>query len=96
VTPVPIYTPLPKTCQDPIQVLSRSSPTDKLINPLAQLDNMDKTPNGKKVKVQFDEDVVNKLLRMKKVGDSYSDFVRRLLRKKGMKRTKVEIAEEAM
>ena len=46
---------------------------------------MDKKANVKKVKVQLDEDVVNGLLRLKKVGDTYSDVVRRLLRKEGVK-----------
>ena len=40
---------------------------------------MDKKANIKKVKIQLDEDVVNELLSMKKVGDTYSDVVRRLL-----------------
>jgi predicted CopG family antitoxin len=39
---------------------------------------MDNKANVKKVKVQLDEDVVNELLKLKKVGDSYSDIVRRL------------------
>jgi predicted CopG family antitoxin len=35
----------------------------------------------RKVKVQLDEDVVNSLLKLKKIGDTYSDVVRRLLTK---------------
>jgi predicted CopG family antitoxin len=48
------------------------------------MDNEDKT---EKVKVQLDKDVVNELLGMKKVGDTYSDVVRMLLKsfKKGKK-----------
>jgi len=32
-----------------------------------------------KVKVQLDRDVVNELVKMKEVGDTYSDVVRRLI-----------------
>ncbi|NIA03801.1 MAG: hypothetical protein GWP09_00440 [Nitrospiraceae bacterium] len=32
-----------------------------------------------KVKVQLDRDILNELLKMKQVGDSYSDVIRRLL-----------------
>lgn len=39
------------------------------------IDNMDK------VKVQLEKDVVNELIKLKKVGDTYSDVVRRLLNK---------------
>ncbi|MGC8652355.1 MAG: hypothetical protein ACP5UH_03855 [Candidatus Micrarchaeia archaeon] len=38
-----------------------------------------------KVKVQLDKDIVNKLLSMKQVGDTYSDVIRRLLGKKKAK-----------
>jgi len=34
-----------------------------------------------KVKVQLDRDVVNSLIKLKGVGDTYSDVIRRLLRK---------------
>ncbi len=34
-----------------------------------------------KVKVQLDKDIVNKLLSLKKVGDTYSDVIRRLIKK---------------
>jgi len=34
-----------------------------------------------KVKVQLDRDVVNSLIKLKEVGDAYSDVIRRLLRK---------------
>ena len=37
-------------------------------------DNMDKT------KVQLDKDVVNSLIKLKEVGDTYSDVIRRLLK----------------
>jgi len=40
------------------------------------MDNMDK------VKVQLDKDVVNRLIKLKEVGDTYSDVVRRLLNDK--------------
>ena len=33
-----------------------------------------------KVKVQLDRDIVNELIKLKKVGDTYSDIVRRLLK----------------
>jgi predicted CopG family antitoxin len=45
-------------------------------------DNKDNMDNISKVKVQLDKDIVNKLLSLKKVGDSYSDVIRRLLKKK--------------
>ena len=38
------------------------------------IDNMDK------IKVQLDKDVVNELIKMKEVGDTYSDVIRRLLK----------------
>jgi len=34
-----------------------------------------------KVKVQLDKDIVNKLLKMKEVGDTYSDVIRKLMKK---------------
>jgi predicted CopG family antitoxin len=34
-----------------------------------------------KVKVELDREIVNELLGMKSVGDSYSDVIRRLLEK---------------
>jgi len=33
-----------------------------------------------KVKVQLDKDIVNSLIKLKQVGDTYSDVVRRLLK----------------
>jgi predicted CopG family antitoxin len=39
-------------------------------------DNSDKMD---KVKIQLDKDVVNRLIQLKVVGDTYSDVVRRLL-----------------
>jgi predicted CopG family antitoxin len=42
------------------------------------MDNMDIM---RKVKVQLDEDVVNSLIQLKKIGDTYSDVVRGLLKK---------------
>lgn len=45
-------------------------------------DSMHKTdnmPNPDKVKVELDRDVVNRLIRMKQVGDSYSTIIKRLL-----------------
>ena len=39
-------------------------------------DNMDK------VKVQLDKDVVNALIKLKEVGDTYSDVIRKLLKGK--------------
>ncbi len=33
-----------------------------------------------KVKVQLDKDVANQLIKMKEVGDTYSDVLRRLLK----------------
>ncbi len=43
------------------------------------MDNMDK--NDVKVKVELDRDVVNELIKLKEVGDTYSDVVKRLLPK---------------
>jgi predicted CopG family antitoxin len=37
-----------------------------------------------KVKVQLDRDIVNKLLKMKEVGDTYSDVIRKLMKKAGV------------
>ena len=33
-----------------------------------------------KVKVQLDKDIVNELIKMKEVGDTYSDVIRRILK----------------
>jgi len=44
---------------------------------ISRLDNID---NIDKVKIQLDKDIVNKLLKLKEVGDTYSDVVRRLLK----------------
>jgi len=35
-----------------------------------------------KVKVEFDRDVLSALLKLKEVGDTYSDVVRRLLKER--------------
>lgn len=40
---------------------------------------MDNGDSMDKVKVQLDRDIVNKLIKLKQVGDTYSDVVRRLL-----------------
>lgn len=39
------------------------------------VDNMDKT------KIQLDKDIVNELIKLKEIGDTYSDVIRRLLKK---------------
>lgn len=36
-----------------------------------------------KVKVQLDKDIVNSLIKLKVVGDTYSDVIRNLLKKNG-------------
>jgi len=41
----------------------------------------DKKDKIRKVKIELDEDVVNSLIKFKNVGDTYSDIVRRLLKK---------------
>lgn len=46
----------------------------KLIYNIIHIYNMDK------VKVQLDKDIVNKLIKLKQVGDTYSDVIRRLLK----------------
>ena len=38
-----------------------------------------------KVKVELDKDIVNQLIKRKKVGDSYSDIIRELLKHKQSK-----------
>jgi len=42
---------------------------------------MDKIDNKDKVKVQLDRDIVNELIKLKKVGDTYSDVIRRILKR---------------
>ena len=34
-----------------------------------------------KVKVELDKDIVNKLIKLKQVGDTYSDVIKKLLRR---------------
>ena len=45
------------------------------------MDNMDNIDKMDKVKVQLDKDIVNELIKRKKVGDTYSDVLRRLIKK---------------
>jgi predicted CopG family antitoxin len=33
----------------------------------------------RKVKIELDEDIVNELIKMKKVGDTYSDIIRGMI-----------------
>lgn len=42
------------------------------------MDNIDKMD---KVKVQLEKDIVNELIKKKQVGDTYSDVLRRILKK---------------
>lgn len=42
--------------------------------------HIDNTDSMDKVKVQLDKDIVTSLIRLKEVGDTYSDVVRRLLK----------------
>lgn len=42
---------------------------------------MDNVDMMRKVKVQLDEDIVNELIKLKKIGDTYSSVIRRLLKK---------------
>ncbi len=42
---------------------------------------MNKGDKEGKVKVELDRDIVNQLIKMKTVGDTYSDVVRRLIKK---------------
>jgi len=42
------------------------------------MDNIDKMD---KVKIQLDKDIVNELIKMKQVGDTYSDVLRRIIKK---------------
>ena len=41
-----------------------------------------KDNKDKKVKIELDKDIVNNLIQMKEVGDSYSDIIRKLLKNK--------------
>ena len=45
------------------------------------MDNMDNIDKMDKVKVQLDKDIVNELIKMKQVGDTYSDVLRRIIKK---------------
>ena len=45
-------------------------------------DKIDKIDIEDKVKVELDRDIANQLIQLKKVGDSYSDIIRRLLDEK--------------
>ena len=45
-------------------------------------DKINKIDNEDKVKVELDRDIANQLIQLKKVGDSYSDIIRRLLDEK--------------
>ena len=42
---------------------------------------MDNVDNMDKVKVQLDKDLVNELIKRKQVGDTYSDVLRRIIKK---------------
>lgn len=42
------------------------------------MDNMGKMD---KVKIQLDKDIVNELIKLKEVGDTYSDVLRKILKK---------------
>jgi len=44
------------------------------------MDKMDNIDKMDKVKVQLDKDIVNELIKKKKVGDTYSNVLRRLLK----------------
>lgn len=46
------------------------------------MDNIDKMD---KVKIQLDKDIVNELIKMKEVGDTYSDILRKIFKKLGKK-----------
>ena len=50
------------------------------------MDKMDNIDKMDKVKVQLDKDVVNELIKMKEVGDSYSDVLKRLIKMQTRKR----------
>ena len=41
-----------------------------------------------KVKVQMDKDVLNSLIKLKEVGDTYSDVVKKLVKQAGWKQSK--------
>lgn len=46
------------------------------------MNKMNKLKPDDKVNVELDRDVANRLLKLKNVGDSYSDIIRRLLDEK--------------
>lgn len=43
------------------------------------IDNMDKTD---KVKVELERELVNELIKLKQVGDTYSDVIKKLLKRR--------------
>ena len=45
------------------------------------MDKMDNIDKMDKVKIQLDKDIVNELIKMKQVGDTYSDVLRRIIKK---------------
>ncbi len=45
------------------------------------MDNMDNMGKMDKVKIQLDKDIVNELIKLKEVGDTYSDVLRKILKK---------------
>jgi predicted CopG family antitoxin len=49
------------------------------------MDKMDNIDKMDKVKIQLDKDIVNELIKMKQVGDTYSDVLRRIIKKMGKK-----------
>lgn len=38
--------------------------------------------NKDKIKIQLERDIVNRLIKMKEVGDTYSDVIRRMIKSK--------------
>lgn len=45
------------------------------------MDNKDKRDKIRKVKIELEEDVVNMLIKLKNFGDTYSDVVRKILKR---------------
>lgn len=44
------------------------------------MDRQDKSDKRRKIKIEVDEDIANALIKLKSVGDTYSDVIRRILK----------------
>lgn len=60
-----------------IQKIRKENQFERFKKATILMDNMDKK---EKTKIEIETDVLNKLIKLKKVGDSYSDVIRELLK----------------